>query len=125
MKKTTSRQDGQADVYKTADMTKDVPTTPIVKELFSVISGAVNDKDAIKRYKENTNDVSHGKTKINAYMSKDGKTLRIEVINDMSKSVIEIPSLLELSKHSFAATKLFLYIMLCFYIIKHNPFCSK
>lgn len=111
MKKTTSRQDGQADVYKTADMTKDVPTTPIVKELFSVISGAVNDKDAIKRYKENTNDVSHGKTKINAYMSKDGKTLRIEVINDMSKSVIEIPSLLELSKHSFAATKLFLYIM--------------
>ena len=104
-------QGGQVEKYDGYEMTKDVPTTPIVKELFSVISGAVNDEDAVKRYKANTNDVSHGKTKINAYMSKDNKTLRIEVINEMSKSVIEIPSLLELSKHSFAATKLFLYIM--------------
>ena len=104
-------QGGQVEKYDDYEMTKDVPTTPIVKELFSVISGAVNDEDAVRRYKENTNDVSHGKTKINAYMSKDNKTLRIEVINEMSRSVIEIPSLLELSKHSFAATKLFLYIM--------------
>ena len=104
-------QGGQVEKYDGYEMTKDVPTTPIVKELFSVISGAVNDEDTVRRYKENTNDVSHGKTKINAYMSKDNKTLRIEVINEMSKSVIEIPSLLELSKHSFAATKLFLYIM--------------
>jgi hypothetical protein len=44
-------------------------------------------------------------------MSKDGKKLRIEVDNGQSKSVVEIPSLLELSKNSFAATKLFLYIM--------------
>ena len=108
---TKKAQGGQIEKYDDFEMTKDVPTTPIVKELFSVISGAVNDKDAIRRYKENTNDVSHGKIKIDTYMSKDGKTLRIEVKNDMSRSVIEIPSLLELSKHSFAATKLFLYIM--------------
>lgn len=95
----------------TLELTKDIPTTQIVKGLLSVISGAVNTKDAVKRYKQNIYDVSHGKTVINTYMSKDGKTLRIEVENDTSISIIEIPSLLELSKHSFAATKLFLYTM--------------
>lgn len=109
----TKKQDKQAKEPNlfNYEMTKDLPTTPLVKEIFSVLSGAVNGKEAMRRYKGNIYDVSHGKTKINTYMSKDGKRLHIEVENDISKSVIEIPSLLELSKHSFAATKLFLYIM--------------
>lgn len=110
-KSTPKKNAAQAGAFDSFNMTKDVPTTPIVKELYSVLSGSVNDTQAIKRHKQNAKDASHGKTKINAYMSKDGKTLRIEVLTESSKSIIEIPSLLELSKHSFAATKLFLYVM--------------
>ena len=93
------------------EMTKDVPTTPIVKELMSIISGSLNDEGNRKRYRKNVNDASRGKTKIITYHTKDEKTLRIEVETGQTKSIIEIPSLLELSKQSFATTKLFLYIM--------------
>lgn len=110
-KPTPKKNAAQAGAFDSFNITKDVPTTPLAREVFSIISGSVNDVPSIKRFKGNIYDVSHGKTRINVYMSKDGKTLRIEVENNVSKSVIEIPSLLELSKHSFAAAKLFLYIM--------------
>lgn len=110
MKKTTSKQDGQTDIFKDADMTKEVPTTPIFRAAFATITSAGQSTDMASRYRKNALDVNHRSKDDIVIQTKDGQ-IRISQKSGEAYSVIEIPDPMLLSKNSYAAAKIFTYIL--------------
>lgn len=106
----TGQKDGHKN-FNGLEMTKDVPTTPIFRAAFATITSAGQSEDMAKRYRKNAIETGHrSKDDVRVYTAEDGQ-IRIEQRAGEAYSVVEIPDPLLLSKNSYAAAKIFTYIL--------------
>ena len=105
------RQNDTNNFFDELGMTKDVPTTPIFRAAFATITGPGQSEDMAKRYLKNAREATHrSKDEVKVRTTKDGQ-IRIEQKAGEAYSVVEIPDPLLLSKNSYAAAKIFTYIL--------------
>ena len=104
-------QGGQVENFDDYEMTKDVPTTSIFRAAFATITSAGQSKELATRYRKNVLDVNHkSKDDVQVYATQDGQ-IRIQQKAGDAYSVVEVPDPLLLSKNSYAAAKMFTYIL--------------
>ena len=111
MAKKRPEQDNQKSDFQDIEMTKDVPTTSIFRAAFATITSAGQSKELATRYRKNVLDVNHkSKDDVQVYATQDGQ-IRIQQKAGDAYSVVEVPDPLLLSKNSYAAAKMFTYIL--------------
>ena len=111
MAKKKPEQDNQQNDFQDIEMTKDVPTTSIFRAAFATITSAGQSKELATRSRKNVLDVNHkSKDDVQVYATQDGQ-IRIQQKAGDAYSVVEVPDPLLLSKNSYAAAKMFTYIL--------------